>query len=303
MKCSVGRESRERGGCRKDLDAVREYLPTFSGKGNMIWLFGGHGAFGAQVSVGTFLRGSRPARGRAALELKVEPGDEYLDTPRGRVWIRTHARPEFISSLRLDEGMGIFAAPHYPPSREKKALERIASQPESNVIVAYTDDGLLVGFIAIAPPSPAERWGKLSGKGLLEAMAIEVSRGWRSLGIADKMLECAVRDDFFADKIVICTGYSWHWDLEDTGLSKEEYRCMLLRYLEKAGFLYYDTDEPNVSLDPANFFTAYVGPQVEEELHREFENLLFRDQGWADVRGRPRTIAEVLGRDNSRNGY
>ncbi|MDI7251802.1 MAG: hypothetical protein QME89_04500, partial [Actinomycetota bacterium] len=133
-----------------------------------------------------------------------ERRDEYLDTPRGRVWIRAHARPDFIASLQLDGGMGIFAAPHYPPSRERKALERLASHPESNIIVAYTEEGVIVGFVAIAPPSPAERWGRLSGKGLLEAMAIEVSRGWRSLGIADKMLACAVKDDFFADKIVIC---------------------------------------------------------------------------------------------------
>ncbi len=231
-----------------------------------------------------------------------EERDEYLDTPRGRVWIRAHSRPEFIASMRLDEGMGIFAAPHYPPSREKKALERLASNPESNIIVAYNQEGVIVGFVAIAPPSPAERWGKLSGKGLLEAMAIEVSRGWRSMGIADKMLECAVNDDFFYDKIVICTGYSWHWDLESTGLSKEEYRRMLLRYLEKAGFMYYDTDEPNVNLDPANFFTAHIGAGVEEELLHEFERLLFKDPGWADFRGRPRTIAEVLGRNDLLNG-
>ncbi|MGQ9475849.1 MAG: GNAT family N-acetyltransferase [Actinomycetota bacterium] len=225
----------------------------------------------------------------------AENEDEYLDTTRGRIWIRTHAQPDFIASLKLDEGMGVFAAPNYPPSREKKALERLASHPESNIILAYTDDGVIVGFVAIAPPSPAERWGSLAGKGVLEAMAIEVSRGWRSLGIADKMLECAVRDPFFRDKIVICTGYSWHWDLENTGLSKEEYREMLLRYLQKAGFLYYETDEPNVRLDPANFFTAYIGPGVDEQLHQELENLLFKDQGWADFRGRPRTIAEVLG--------
>lgn len=221
--------------------------------------------------------------------------DDYLDTPRGRVWIRSKADPQFISSLRLDEGMGIFAAPHYPPSREKKALERLASTEEGNIILAYTDEGVIVGFVAIAPPSPAERWGRLSGQGLLEAMAIEVSRNWRSLGIADKMMECALRDPFFDDKIVICTGYTWHWDLDSTGLSKEEYRSMLLRYLEKAGFLYFDTDEPNVNLDSANFFTARIGPKVGEELYHRFEQLLFKDPGWADFRGRPRTIGEVLG--------
>ncbi|MDI7253330.1 MAG: hypothetical protein QME89_12360, partial [Actinomycetota bacterium] len=86
--------------------------------------------------------------------------------------------------------------------------------------------------------------------------------------------------------------------IQENTRRKEEYRRMLLRYLEKAGFLYYDTDEPNVNLDPANFFTAYIGPKVSEELSHEFERLLFKDPDWADFRGRPRTIAEVLGRND-----
>ncbi len=221
---------------------------------------------------------------------------KIYETPLGRVRIVAKAAPELIASLSLDEGMGIFAAPHYPPSREKKALERIASNPESNIIITCSEDGKIVGFVAVAPPSQAERWGKLAGQGLLEAMAIEVSRGWRGYGIADKMMEAGLDDPFFDDKIVICTGYSWHWDLEGSGLSKEEYRRMLLRYLEKAGFLYYETDEPNVNLDSANFFTARVGPKVNSELYERFEQLLFQDQAWADFRGRPRTIGEVLGR-------
>ncbi len=221
--------------------------------------------------------------------------ERVYETPLGRVKIVAKAGPALIASLRLDEGMGIFAAPHYPPSREKKALERIAANPESNVILAYTEDGRIVGFVAVAPPSQAERWGRLAGQGLIEAMAIEVSRGWRGLGIADRMMEAGMGDPFFDDKIVICTGYSWHWDLENSGLSKDEYRRMLLRYLEKAGFLYYETDEPNVNLDAANFFTARVGPRVGADLYERFEQLLFQEQAWADFRGRPRTIADVLG--------
>ncbi len=220
--------------------------------------------------------------------------DSFIDTARGRVRIRTKASPDFIASLELDEGMGAFAAPHYPPKREKKALERIARLEEGNIIVAYTEEGRIIGFVAIAPPSQAERWGKLAGQGLVEAMAIEVSRGWRSMGIADAMMETGLSDPFFDDKIVICTAYAWHWDLGNTGLSKEAYRHMLLKYLEKAGFMYYDTDEPNINLDAANFLSARVGHKVSSELYHRFEQLLFRDETWADFRGRPRTIAEVL---------
>jgi len=78
-------------------------------------------------------------------------------------------------------------------------------------------------------------------------------------------------------------------------LSKQVYRRMLLQYMEKAGFMYYETDEPNVNLDSANFFTARIGPKVDAELYNRFEQLLFKDEAWADFRGRPRTIREVLG--------
>jgi acetoin utilization protein AcuA len=222
-------------------------------------------------------------------------GDDHIDTPKGRVWIKTRSQPDFIASLELEEGMGAFAAPNYPAVREKKALERIGRNEESNIISAFTEEGELVGFIAIAPPSKAERWGKQGGKGLIEAMAIEVSRNWRSMGIANKMMEAGVGDPFFDDKILICTAYAWHWDLESTGLDKETYRRMLLRYLEKAGFMYYETDEPNVNLDSANFLTAHIGPEVSSELYNRFEQMLFKDEEWADFKGRPRSIGDVLG--------
>lgn len=229
------------------------------------------------------------------LDAEKENGD-FVDTPRGRVIITADAERELVASLRLDEGMGAFAAPNYPPSREKKALERIASSEESRVILAYTEDGRIIGFVAIAPPSSAERWGRLSGEGLVEAMAIEVSKDWRGEGIANKMMEIGLGDTFFHDKIVICTGYSWHWDLENSGLDKESYRRMLLQYLEKAGFMYYETDEPNVNLDSANFFSARIGPEVGADLFDRFEQLLFKEQAWGDFRGRPRTMSEVLGK-------
>jgi acetoin utilization protein AcuA len=221
---------------------------------------------------------------------------DHINTPKGKVWIVAKADPGQIASMPLAEGMGAFAAPNYPATREKKALERIAGGSGSNIILAHSEDGRIVGFVAIAPPSPAERWGKVAVPGLIEAMAIEVSQNWRGLGIANKMMETGLRDPFFDDKIVICTGYAWHWDLEASGLSKEAYRRMLLEYLEKAGFMYYETDEPNVNLDSANFFTARIGPTVGAELYDRFEQLLFKDQAWADFRGRPRSIGEVLNR-------
>ncbi len=231
-------------------------------------------------------------------------GEDALHTPKGRVLIAARAGAQAIESMQLHQGMGAFAAPNYPASREKKALQRIARSAEGRVILAYTEQGEIVGFVAIAPPSAAERWGRLSGHGLIEAMAIEVSQDWRGLGIADKMMEVGLRDPFFDDKIVICTGYTWHWDLRANGLDKDQYRRMLLQYLEKAGFMYYETDEPNVNLDSANFFSARIGPGVGSELYDCFEQLLFKDRSWGEFRGMPRTMREVLGEGTAswRNG-
>jgi acetoin utilization protein AcuA len=234
--------------------------------------------------------------------LGEERADAVLETPRGKVFIRCRADADFVAGLRLAPGMGAFSGPHFPAAREHKALIRLAGEPESNVTIAYNEEGEIVGFVAIAPPSQAERWGRLKDKGLVEAMAIEVSDGWRGMGIASTMMDTLLEDSFYDDKIVMCTGYSWHWDLQRLGVPKERYREMLLRYLEKAGFVYYDTDEPNIAMDPANFLAARIGPKVSRELYTEFDRLLFSEGTWGSVRGMPRPISHELDPKREREG-
>ncbi len=230
----------------------------------------------------------RPLRGMGSEDSRV------VRTPKGRIYLKRRAEPSYLRGLRMAEGMGAFAGTGFPPSREHCALLRMSEDPESNVTVAVNEEGEIVGFVVIAPPTEAERWGRLRGKGVLEAMAIEVSDGWRGMGIAESMMELLLEDSFYDDKIVMCTGYSWHWDLDKLGLTKEKYRDMLLRYLQKAGFVYYDTDEPNILMDRANFLAARIGPRVSRELYAEFDRLLFTGGTWGSARGIPRTIGEVL---------
>ncbi len=227
--------------------------------------------------------------------MNEEAGDFVLETPKGKVYFRRRASPSFIEGLRLASGMGVFSGPNFPASREHRALVRIASDPNGNVTLAYTEEGEIVGFVVVAPPSEAERWGRLKDDGLVEAMAIEVSDGWRGLGIAGTMMDVLLEDSYYDDKIVMCTGYSWHWDLDRVEMKKEKYREMLLRYLERGGFVYYDTDEPNVALDPANFLAARIGPRVSRELYSAFDRLLFSDGQWGSARGMPRLIRHELG--------
>ncbi len=220
-----------------------------------------------------------------------------VETPRGIVTLRARIQPTDIDELEMDQGMGMYTPPYSPASLEKKALKRIAVQPDSDVIVAIDPERRIVGFIAIGRPAEADRWGKLGEAGLLEALAIEVSTDWRGLGIANAMMREGLADPTFATKIVMCTGFSWHWDMDGVGVSKEIYRVMLMRYLAKAGFQYFETDDPNVKLDPSNFLTARVGSRVTDELYSLFTAMLFEGEAGDDKR-RARDIEEVLAKQD-----
>ncbi len=218
---------------------------------------------------------------------------QWIDTPRGRVTLRARVQPADIDGLEMDRGMGMYTEPYSPPSLEKKALKRIAMQENSDVIVAVDPGRHIVGFIAIGRPAEMDRWGRLGPQGLLEALAIEVSQDWRRLDIANAMMRVGLADPVFDSKIVMCTGFSWHWDMDGVGVSKERYRELLLRYLAKAGFEYFHTDDPNVRLDPANFLTARVGRNASTGLCRRFSAMLFEGEVPEEKR-RSRNISEML---------
>jgi acetoin utilization protein AcuA len=110
---------------------------------------------------------------------------------------------------------------------------------------------------------------------MYEMAALEVSRNYRHLQIAGRMFGSMMEDDFYEDKIAYMCGYSWHWDLEGTGLSMIEYRNMMLQLLRGHGFKEHVTNEPNITLRQENFFMARVGSRVSEEDRRRFRDLRF----------------------------
>ena len=203
------------------------------------------------------------------------------DTAKGAVHIRTHCTPDFVDSLELDEGLGIF--PHYRSIiRDKESIKRIAGLSGANLVLAYDDEGKIIGYIAFSYPSPLERWGESGDALLYELGSIEVSRNWRRLGIARKMAEIAVDDDQLEDRIVFLTGFSWHWDLEGSGLSRAGYRRMLMHIFEPLGFRHFYTTEPNINLDSANMLMGRTGSRVSLEDRESFLDLLFAGRhGWA----------------------
>jgi len=203
-----------------------------------------------------------------------------IDTAKGVVHIRTHCTPDFVDSLELGEGLGVF--PHYRSIiRDKESMQKIAGLGGANLVLAYDDEGKIIGYIAFAYPSPLERWGE-NGDGLLyELGSIEVSRNWRRFGIAKKMVEIAVEDEELEDRIIFLTGFSWHWDLEGTALSKADYRRMLMHIFEPFGFRHFYTTEPNINLDSANMLMARIGSRVSAEDQERFLDVLFAgDHAW-----------------------
>jgi acetoin utilization protein AcuA len=70
-------------------------------------------------------------------------------------------------------------------------------------------------------------------------------------------------------------GYSWHWDLDHTKKTVQEYRETIIHLLTPLGFRQYPTNEPNVSLRPENLFMARIGEEVDKAVKKRFTNLLF----------------------------
>lgn len=196
-----------------------------------------------------------------------------FETSNGTVHIRTYCQEEFVASVDIEEGLGVFF--HYRPDRLRDMWLNIVRMKGGNIVLAYVDGPKAVGYIAMCPPAPVERWSKSGDDRIYELGALETSRKWRSIGLAKKLLEVTFQDETLEDKIVISTEYSWHWDYEGTGLSRISYRNLLLHLLEGVGFKEYKTDEPNIAMDPANMLTARIGSRVDRELYAKFESLLF----------------------------
>lgn len=196
-----------------------------------------------------------------------------IPTANAIVAIQTHLPPGLLAELEPDSGIDNFSHPDV----SRSYLSRIAGQPQGSVTGAYPHGRrLLIAYVAVSTPDPETRWGMARVPGMLEMLAIEVSRGWRTLGLAVPLLQLTFEDPWYDDKIVVSNEYVWVWDLEGSGLTKWKYRVVLRRVLRRAGFQEFATDEPNVRWDPANIFMVRIGAKVPSELLRRFDELLFQ---------------------------
>ena len=206
--------------------------------------------------------------------LNSAPG-QALETPRGSIALVDWACPDMLARLLLDPGLGAFA--HYgrhAAEVQAKALWRVAGLPEGRVLAA-AHEGRIVGFLTFHPADRETRWGQGPFPELLELGGVEVSRGYRGLGIASALMDLAFAGGAYGDRIVYATGYTWCWDLEGCGLSKPAYRERIVALFRRFGFEEHVTDEPNIRFDWCNVLMVRVGTQVPLATHRRFLGLLF----------------------------
>ncbi|MBU4173340.1 MAG: N-acetyltransferase [Actinobacteria bacterium] len=254
----------------------------------------GSGA-GKTISEGAERPGKTPFIGVAgsADRSKGKTGDEVdgtspskntreLETEKGPILVENHCPAEKLERMEVDDGICMFS--RHDPSRQLKALVSVSKDDGGNVVVGV-HDGKLVSFVGIHYPAERERWGKPGYPWLLELGAIEVSRNYRKLGLAEAMLGVAFDDPYYDDKILLTTGFTWHWDLEGTGMDKMQYRSLGISMFGHYGFMEMATDEPNVTMDSANLFLVRIGEDASFSRYQRFASLLFANKWEAVLRG------------------
>ena len=200
------------------------------------------------------------------------PGDAAGQ--KAPVEVKDRCTPETLAELAPAPGIGAFS--RYSPQaadRQHAALITVASLAYGRVLVAHRGRHL-VAYLTFHPPEGECRWASLPRGKILELGGIEVARGFRSMGLARRLMDQAFAPPEFDDVIVYAQALTWCWDLEGSGMSLADYRQMMLRLFGVYGFESYLTDEPNIRYDHTSFLLARMGPKTPPALVKEFQALL-----------------------------
>jgi len=204
-----------------------------------------------------------------------------MDTKRTRqlsfppdIEISSHIQPADVRSYTLDEGIGRF--PHYRSMvTDRGTLEKLAASPDANLVLAISHTGHILGYTGYSYPDPIEGWDDNTDGLCFELCAIEVSRCWRRRGIARAMIDALVRDPLIEKKILFLTAYAWHFDVEQTRLTENGYRNMLVRLFKPFGFDVYPTRRTEITMFPANMIMARAGEKVMPKQRERFQAMLY----------------------------
>ncbi len=193
-------------------------------------------------------------------------------TRRGEVIVSPFCGPDEIESLRFIDAYTKYAG-YRSIVFKKKTLIEAASRQDTNVTLAFTPDGKIVGFGILEYPRPGERWERVGDRIMMEVSVIEIGRPWRSLGISKKIIRLLVDHPRNEARILYMMGYSWTWDLE--GSTTMDYRDMLIGIFSQHGFKTFQTNEPNVMLRPENLFMARIGSNISASARKRFKQVRF----------------------------
>lgn len=193
-------------------------------------------------------------------------------TRQGKVIVRSFCGSDEIALLSFIEAYTKYAGYRSIVSK-KETLIKASLQPDTNVTLAFTPDGKIVGFGILEYPHPGERWQRVGDRIMMEVSVIEIGRPWRTLGISKRILRFLVDHPLKEVKIFYMVGFSWTWDLER--ISAMDYRNMLIEIFSRQGFKTFQTNEPNVMMRPENLFMARIGNTTSESILRNFKEVRF----------------------------
>jgi acetoin utilization protein AcuA len=195
------------------------------------------------------------------------------ETPRGPLTIRANCPPGSFGAMTMDDGLGHFA--HYSSIIQKvETFDEVARRRGGRVTLALMESHLIVGYGICWYPEPSERWAAL-GDLMYEMAAIEVSRTFRGIQLGRRIMDSVMDEDFYDDKITYMQGFSWHWDLEGSGLTAAQYRRLMMDLYRPYGFREVYTNEPNIALREEDVMMIRVGSRVSAEDQKRFRYLRF----------------------------
>jgi GNAT superfamily N-acetyltransferase len=197
-------------------------------------------------------------------------GRKSVATAAGTLFLQDRCPPALVEGLTAASGLRAFAR---KPEREHALLLGLARRPACRLALAYTPGGEIVGQVTLAP---AGDWWE--GLAQTYEIAVEVSDGWRQLGVARQLLSLVFERERTECSIILGMGLSWHWDTEGLGISSFRYRQLIERLFAAYGFVEYLTAEENIRMDPANILLARLGRAVDEAALGDFFERLLRSE-------------------------
>lgn len=210
---------------------------------------------------------------------ETSPKEIIFPTPKGDIRVHSFCRPEQIERYTFDRYFRI-SDDFKSLYTQRESLIKSAAHEDANVVLALADAKDIIGYGVLDYPDAGERWAELGPKIMMEIKAIEVYRPWRSVGLADRIMEMMLDHPQIEEKIIYLVGYSWTWDLAGAEISAGRYRQKLVDLFQAHGFQEYETNDPNVCLKSENFFMGRIGKNVSQMIKDRFKWLRFGLRPW-----------------------